>query len=394
MMAETVHKLGIIGCGAFARFTTAAFMTMDNVEPVAAADAYPAVAEEFGRQFPQLTIYPDAMSLLQAPEVDIVHIVTPPSSHHALALAALRAGKHVLCEKPLATTMEHADDIVNEAERVGRIAPVNFILRYNAVVKAVRGIIDSGLLGQPLHAMLDNFAGDERLDAGHWFWDRNISGGIFVEHGVHFFDLYSHLFGSGEVVTAHAEVRPGTSQQDRVTCTVRHACGALVQHYHGFDQPARLDRCRHRILMETGDLSIEGWIPLQVELNGLVDQGGYERLERMAHSRVETVEDFGRDGILIRGRGKSRRVHRRVKMNLAATLGKQELYARSVIELLTDQLKAIDDPEHVRQVTEQNGRAALSLALSASEMAEGTIGKRGTAGRKAFDGLDNQLPHA
>lgn len=379
VMANRKHRLGVIGCGAFAHFTTRAFQSMENVEVVAAADNFAAAAEAFGREFPALTIYPDAMALIGAGDVEIVHIVTPPSSHHALAMAALNAGKHVLCEKPLATTAEHADEMMQAAKRAGKIMPVNFVMRYNAVVEAVRAIIESEVLGQPLHAMLDNFAGDDRLDAGHWFWDKNLSGGIFVEHGVHFFDLYARWFGDGEVVAAHTEVRPGTSQEDRVTCTVRHAGaggtggaaggGPLAQHYHGFDQPALLDRARHRLLFETGDIIVEGWIPLQLELNGLVDERGHERLKGMEHGRLETLESFGAQGLLIRGRGKLRRVHRRVRMQLASPVDKQRQYAQSVIDLLADQLQAIDDASHIRRVTEQNGRAALALALAAKDMA-------------------------
>ena len=105
-------------------------------------------------------------------------------------MAALEAGKHVICEKPLALTVAQADEMIAAARRNGRLLIANLMQRYNPLFDAVRKLIRSGVLGDFLHGTFENYASDENLPADHWFWDRSKSGGIFVEHGVHFFDLF------------------------------------------------------------------------------------------------------------------------------------------------------------------------------------------------------------
>jgi len=160
------------------------------------------------------------------------------------------------------------------------------------------------VLGEPLHFFFENYAEDERLPAEHWFWDIRQSGGIFIEHGVHFFDLCQWWFGPAQVLAAHVEQRPGTHQIDRAWCALHHGGGVLGQHYHGFDQPTRLDRADHRIVLERGDISIQGWIPMEMQVHGIVDDAQQERLVEICRGcGVEVVESYEGAQQECRGRG-------------------------------------------------------------------------------------------
>ena len=111
-------------------------------------------------------------------------------------------------QKPLATTVADAETLAVLAEREGRCCVANLVERYNPLADAVRDVIRSNLLGDLVHGLFVNDAADEGLGPGHWFWNRSVSGGIFVEHGVHFFDLVASWLGHGEVVAAARSVRP------------------------------------------------------------------------------------------------------------------------------------------------------------------------------------------
>src|ERR1043166_7156595 len=100
--------------------------------------------------------------------------------------------------------------------------------RYNPVFDMVRRLIDSRVLGEFLHGYFENYASDEGLPPEHWFWDREKSGGIFIEHGVHFFDLFNGWLGPGQVVAAQRTLRPGTNLEDQVNCTLRYRDGGCV----------------------------------------------------------------------------------------------------------------------------------------------------------------------
>jgi predicted dehydrogenase len=361
--------LGLIGCGAFGDFCLNAYSKLDGVRIAAVADVRSEVAEAFGAQF-GVPAHADAAGLVAQDDVDIVHIATPPSTHHDLALLATKAGKHVLCEKPLATSLADADEMLAAADLSGAIMPVNFVLRYNAVTDAVKAIIESGVLGRVLSARLTNCAGDTPLGLNHWFWNKPVSGGIFLEHAVHFFDLYTHWLGPGEIISAHVEQREGTGQEDRVMCTVRHQNGAVASQYHGFDQMALMDRTDHRLVCETGDIRVDGWIPLSLSVDAAVDDAGQERLAELCPGTViEVAEEYTGERGRTSGRGKDRTVTRRVRLSFCPQPDKQRVYADSVSGLLADQVAFIRDPSHARRVTEQNGRAAVALAEAATTLA-------------------------
>ncbi|MGA7881527.1 MAG: Gfo/Idh/MocA family oxidoreductase [Terrimicrobiaceae bacterium] len=114
-------------------------------------------------------------------------------------------------------------------------------MRYDPLNQAVAGILEAGLLGAPLHAFFENYAGDTPLGPGHWFWKPQISGGIFIEHGIHFFDLFRMWFGPGEVVAAQQSERPAGGIIDQVHCTVRYGSALLANFYHGFHQSSRME---------------------------------------------------------------------------------------------------------------------------------------------------------
>ena len=89
----------------------------------------------------------DAEALVEAPDIDVVHIATPNHLHESLAVAALKAGKHVICEKPLAFDTPGALRIADAAESAGRIVAVPFVYRFHPVVRQGRAMVERGDLG-------------------------------------------------------------------------------------------------------------------------------------------------------------------------------------------------------------------------------------------------------
>ena len=367
-MSETnTLGLGLIGCGAFGAFCFEAFKKLDGIEPTAVADVVGEPADRLGKQF-DVPAHHDPAELIARDDVNIVHVATPPSTHRELAVAAAKAGKHVLCEKPLATSVADGDAILAAAAKAGTVAPVNFVLRYNLVTDAVKAVIDSGVLGKVLGARLTNCAADSNLSPKHWFWNRELSGGIFIEHGTHFFDLYRYWLGPGEVIDAHTETRERTDQQDRMMCTVRHDSGAVASHYHGFDQIAPMDRTDHRLVCELGDIRIDGWIPLSMTIDAALDNKGADKLaEILPGGNLQTLEALR--GLSILGRGQRRKIERKIRLTYEPWADKQAVYADSVRDLLTDQIAFIRDPSHPRRIAEDNGRLSLADACRATELA-------------------------
>jgi len=103
------------------------------------------------------------------PDVQLVYIATPPFLHYAQARDALRAGKHVIVEKPLAVTMEQADELVSIAQEKGLLLVTNLMQRYNPLFGQIKELVDSKVLGDVLHGTFENYASDEGLGPDNWF---------------------------------------------------------------------------------------------------------------------------------------------------------------------------------------------------------------------------------
>ncbi|WP_367871222.1 Gfo/Idh/MocA family protein [Luteolibacter sp. Populi] len=361
---------GLIGCGGFGRFCLQAYRQIDGLACLAVADSDPELARTTAAEF-GLDFASSPAALLARPDIGIVHLATPPFTHASLALQALEAGKHVLCEKPLALRMEDAEVMVALARQKGLLLAVNLIMRYNPLCRAVKHLVESRLLGEPIFASFINAAQDEALGPAHWFWDPAKSGGIFIEHGVHFFDLFEWWFGPGEVLSAHQIARPDSGIIDQVQCCVRYGAMTLASFYHGFHQMRRRDQQGWEIIFETGTLRMSEWVPtrLQLDLHG-TGATISDLAALFPGAEIEVVERYPESAQPVVSRHQPREVTVHARLAAGAGLPKMELYGEILRALMKDQLQAIADPGHLRTISESNGLSSLAYAVAAQAIAE------------------------
>jgi predicted dehydrogenase len=322
MEAPELH-IGVVGAGGFAKFAVNAFLRIPGVKVIAITDTDPAAARAFN-----ITIYKDLQDLLTNAPVQLIYIATPPWLHYEQSRMALLAAKHVICEKPAALAVGEAEALVQLARANNLLYVVNLMQRYNPLFNIVKTIIDERQLGDFRHGFFENYASDESLGPLHWFWDPAKSGGIFIEHGVHFFDLFAGWLGEGKLISAFQIGR------DRVQATILYK-NAPVNFYHGFDQPKILDRQEMRLLFERGDLTLFEWVPVKMRLHGLLD-GCAE----------PTTREYENPG------------------------GKQELYQQMLAAMLADQLRWIKDRTHIRVIDDNNAVQSLSVAAEATRISQ------------------------
>lgn len=356
----------MIGYGGFGRFTADAVEEMPDVRIAAVMDvsasARDAAAARHGAR-----AYERAEDLLADREVELVVISTPPDTHAPLAIAAANAGKHIFCEKPLAMSLAEADAILAAVRAGGVRLTLNYVMRRNSLNQRVARLLATGALGPLHHMALENWATDEPLRPGHWFWDLKRSGSIWIEHGVHFFDLFAWLSGAqAEAVTAISRQRPDGAR-DREWAIVRYAGEAAATYHHAFTQPQRMEQTTVRLTCARGYLTLHGWIQLGLELDALVDDQGFEDIRRCLGAEPEVVERY--DGATGVGWafGGPYRVSRRVRATVELPEAKGDVYAGLIRGGLEDLIRAIRDPGHTLQVTPEDGRASLAVAVAAVE---------------------------
>jgi len=366
-MSSNAVGIGILGFGGFAMFAAQQFAQVPGaaLRYIAGThrEASLACAKRFG-----LADVQRAEELFAMPDVHLVYIATPPFLHYEQARGALREGKHVIVEKPLAVTMEQADELVSLARDTRRLLVTNLMQRYNPLFSQIKALVDSKLLGDVLRGTFENYACDEGLGPDHWFWDRTKSGGIFIEHGVHFFDMFAGWLGVGTVESAGRVLRPGSGIEEQVYCTARYG-EVPVTFYHGFTQAGRMDRQELRLLFERGDVTLREWIPTQAVVRTALDEGATRALASIfPGARIDVESLYGPSERVLSARHKTYEAYQRITLtSVPAT--KMTVYGDLLRAMLTDQLAFIAEPSHTRVITEDNGRESLRMSVRATQLA-------------------------
>jgi predicted dehydrogenase len=246
----------------------------------------------------------------------------------------------------------------------------NLMQRYNPLFDNIGQVIERRPLGEFLHGYFENYASDENLPPDHWFWDRERSGGIFVEHGVHFFDLVGGWLGEGQVVAAQAS-RRSDGCEDQVQCAVRYANGVYFNFYHGFHQPGRMDRQELRLIFERGDILLQGWVPTSVRVHAIADESQTRQLsELFPGARIDAITGYSPRDRKFYSHGRDHDVYQQFELHWGEGRQKMPLYCDLLRRMMTDQLAWIRDRRHVRKITEQNGRDSVVMACEADRLAQ------------------------
>lgn len=379
----TALGMGVVGAGRFAAFVADATADLPGVELRAVADPLldraTALAHRHGARGTR-----DWRDLLDAPDVDVVVIATPPATHAGIATAALEAGRHVFCEKPLATDEAQAHELVELVLRSGRVLVVDHVLRYNPILRALTEL-QPRLLGHVQSFSFDNDASDEDLDPDHWFWDETASGGIFVEHGVHFFDAAAMLIGEpATAVQATAARRSDAGPVDLVSATVRHGERVLATHTHSFTHAHRCERQLMRLDYGAAEARVEGWIPIDAGIDLWTDEDGARfaehlpsraaevmhvtgyRLNSQARITVRVRRDAAGDA-RARGRGVPLDIphHVHIQLTLGGPSAKATVYAESVRAAMADLVSAATTGS-TPYSSVREGAAAVTVAAAAT----------------------------
>lgn len=171
-------------------------------------------------------VYPSYAAMLE--EVEIVDICTPTHVHHEQVLAAAAAGRHIICEKPLARTLEQGQAMLAACARAGVQLHVAQVVRFFPQYARARALVQEGAVGRPAVLRLHRGSFRPRRPEGNWFLDEEKSGGIILDMMIHDFDYARWVAGEVETVFARQVGRafPG-APVDYALAILTHAGGAL-----------------------------------------------------------------------------------------------------------------------------------------------------------------------
>lgn len=191
-------KVGIIGCGRISRFHGMPVADQEHAFVAACCDIVAERAEEMANLFGCENTYLDYEEMIKQEKLDVVHICLPHYLHAPVAIRAMELGCHVLTEKPMAITLQEAEDMVATAKKTGKTLGVIFQNRYNAGSVLVKNSLDSGRLGKILSAKCSVtwFRSEEYYTSSDWkgTWDKE-GGGAIIDQAIHTIDLMCWFTG-------------------------------------------------------------------------------------------------------------------------------------------------------------------------------------------------------
>lgn len=221
--------VGVVGYGPFGgmgHLHGLAATETDGLALVAAADSAPERLAAARQDFPDLVAHDGSASLADDPSVDVAIIATPPVFHAEIALQLLRAGKHVVIEKPMCLDPADADEIIATAAANDRIVTVHQSRRWDRDWLALRRIVGNGEIGEVFN--VETFVGGFEHPCRAWHSEDSISGGAVYDWGSHHVDWIMQLYGTAPqrvLCSTHTRVWHDSSNVDQLSLWMQWADG-------------------------------------------------------------------------------------------------------------------------------------------------------------------------
>jgi predicted dehydrogenase len=222
-------RFGCIGLKGIGQTHLNAIKNVEDAQLIAVVDIREDVAQRVGEEH-QVDFYTDYREMLERDDLDVVCIGTPHYLHHPMTIHALKAGKHVLCEKPLAMTVRQADEMCETARSVGRKLGVFHQRRTSASSGVLKSMLEKETLGKLLRIvwMACSMRTQKYFDSDAWrgTWAQE-GGGVLINQTVHDLDMIGYLFGDVVEVIGKIETRSHNIQvEDLATAIFGFANGA------------------------------------------------------------------------------------------------------------------------------------------------------------------------
>ena len=230
-------KVGIVGTG-IGRFHASGYKKCPDVEIKAFCDIDRERAERSAKDYGAPDVYTDYNEMLKDPEIDAVSVCTPNSLHAPVTIASFEAGKHVLCEKPIATNADEARAMVEAGRKSGKIFMMAFNNRFRGDTQLLKKCIEKGDLGDIYYAKTGWIRRKGIPAMGSWFTTKAMSGGgPLIDLGVHVLDLTLWLMGNPKPVyvlgSSYAKFGPRMAEECGGTYDVEDLATGIVMLENG-----------------------------------------------------------------------------------------------------------------------------------------------------------------
>lgn len=222
---------GVVGAGMIGRFHCQAIAAIEDAELVAVCDVVAEKAQALSEEFTSRAWCTDEQELIARDDVQVVVVGVPSGLHHAVALAAIDAGKHVIVEKPIDITLERADTMIAAAQERGVVLSVVSQKRFEPATQHLKAAVDAGRFGRIVFAdvYVKWWRTPEYYSCGGWKGTKALDGGgALINQSVHQIDLLRWIMGPVRRVYGRVDTRVHQIEgEDTAAAVVEFGCGAM-----------------------------------------------------------------------------------------------------------------------------------------------------------------------
>lgn len=254
-----MYNVAIVGTGNISRHHIESYLKFpERCRIVALVDIYPEKAQEKKKTYnlDDAKVYSSHKDILGDSTIDIFDICTPPFAHASISIDALESGKHVLCEKPMASSLEECDAMIAAARNSGKTLSIIAQNRFTDAFWRLKKVVESDAIGKICHAQVDSFWWRARSYYDLWWrgtWEKE-GGGCTLNHAVHHIDAIQWILGfPSEVVSMITNAGHDNAEVEDLSASIfKYDSGALTQLtasvvHHGEDQKIIIQGANARI---------------------------------------------------------------------------------------------------------------------------------------------------
>ena len=227
-------RVAIVGTGNISHAHVEGYLQFpERCKIVALVDIVPEKAQRMKERYHlDAAVYDDHQAILPLQDIDLVDICTPPYVHASISINCLRSGKNVVCEKPMAASLEECDEMLRARDESGKKLSIIAQNRFRQPIADLKALLDSGLAGPVRHAQVDSFWWRGHCYYDLWWrgtWEKE-GGGCTLNHAVHHIDMLCWMMGLPEKVTSViANVAHDNAEVEDLSATILQYPGALGQ---------------------------------------------------------------------------------------------------------------------------------------------------------------------
>lgn len=283
-------KVAVVGVGNISNCHINGYLKNENVELYAFCDINEERVKAQGAKYGVTRLYTDEATMLaECPEIDAVSVCTWNSAHAPCTIMALNAGKHVLCEKPMAMNAQEAQDMIDASVRNGKKLMIGFVRRFGNDASVVKDFIENDKVGDIYYAKATYLR--RNGNPGGWFGDKSRSGGgPLIDLGVHVIDLTRFLMGNPKPVSVYGATfhklgnRPGVKSsvgyvsagkgnndicdvEDMATALIRYDNGAVLSVEASFSLNIKNDSGKIELFGTKGGVKLDPEFELYTDVN-------------------------------------------------------------------------------------------------------------------------------